>query len=62
MITLFQIDKSGGDIFEKDYSIVLILNKKEIYGVNIPKSIKDRLVNLFKKGELNINHYSEKEK
>ena len=62
MITLFQIDKSGGDIFEKDYSIVLVLNKKEIYGVNVPKSIKDSLVNLFKKGELNINHYSEKKK
>ncbi len=26
-ITLFQIDKSGGDIFEKDYSIVVIVNK-----------------------------------
>ncbi len=61
-ITLFQIDKSGGDIFEKDYSIVLVLNKNDIYGVNIPKSIKDRLVNLFKKGELNINHNSKKKR
>ena len=33
-----------------------------MYGVNIPKAIKDKLVNLFKKGELNINHYSEKKK
>jgi len=62
MINLFQIDKSGGDIFEKDYSIVLLLDKKEVYGVNIPKSIKDELVNLFKKGELNIDSYSEKKK
>ncbi|MBU2616758.1 MAG: hypothetical protein KKB79_02120 [Nanoarchaeota archaeon] len=61
-ITVFQIDKSGGDIFEKDYSIVLILNKKEVYGVNIPKKIKDELVNLFKKGELNINHNSKKKR
>jgi hypothetical protein len=62
MITLFQIDKSGGDIFEKDYSIVLVLNKEDVYGVNIPKKIKDPLVNLFKKGELNINRHSEKKK
>lgn len=61
-ITLFQIDKSGGDIFEKDYSIVLVLNQKEIYGVNIPKKIKDPLVAMFKKGELNINNKSDKQK
>lgn len=60
MVTLFQVDKSGGDIFEKDYSIVLIANKKEIYGVNIPKQIKDHLIYLFKKGDLNINSHSEK--
>jgi len=39
MITLFQIDKSGSDIFEKDYSIVLAANKKEVYGINIPQEI-----------------------
>lgn len=62
MITLFQVDKSGGDIFEKDYSIVLVLNKNNVYGVNIPKKIKDPLTHLFKKGELNINHHSEKKR
>jgi hypothetical protein len=62
MITLFQIDKSGSYIFEKDYSVVLVLNKERIYGVNIPKKIKDELVHLFKKGELNINHHSKKKK
>ncbi|MFH1187197.1 MAG: hypothetical protein V1697_03460, partial [Candidatus Levyibacteriota bacterium] len=62
MVTLFQIDKSGGDIFEKDYSIVLISNKKEIYGVNISKNVKDRLIYLFKKKELNIHAHSEKKK
>lgn len=61
-ITLFQIDKSGGDIFEKDYSIILILNRERVYGVNIPKKIKDELVHLFKKGELNINHNSKKKR
>jgi hypothetical protein len=55
MITLIQIDKSGGDLFEKDYSIVLVLNKKDIYGVNIPKEIKDNLVYLFRQGKFNID-------
>jgi len=62
MVTIFQIDKSGSDIFEKDYSIVLVVDKKYFYGVNIPEVIKDNLVNLFKKGELNINSYSDKKK
>ena len=62
MITLFQLDKSGGDIFEKDYSIVLVVNKEEIYGIHIPQEIKDRLMNLFKNNRLNINHQSEKKK
>lgn len=62
MITLFQVDKSGGDIFEKDYSIVLVVNKRGVYGVNIPQQIKDNLIYLFKKGELNINSYLEKKR
>jgi len=62
MITLFQIDKSGNDIFEKDYSMVLVVDKKDVYGINVPQAIKDELVNLFKKGDLNINHHSEKQK
>lgn len=62
MVTIFQIDKSGGDIFEKDYSVVLILNKEEVYGYNIPKSIKDNLIYQFKQGNLNINSHSEKKK
>ena len=62
MVTLIRIDKSGGDIFEKDYSIVLTLNKKEVYGVNILQKIKDSLVFDFKQGNLNINHTSDKKK
>lgn len=60
MITLFQVDKSGNDLFEKDYSIVLVLNKKEVYGVNIPQKIKDDLVSSFKKGELKITAPSDR--
>ncbi|MDO8460301.1 MAG: hypothetical protein Q7S74_04285 [Nanoarchaeota archaeon] len=52
MITLFQIDKSGRDIFEKDYSIALILNKKEIYGINVPQDVKDMITSLYKQGKL----------
>jgi len=61
-VTLFQVDKSGSDVFEKDYSLVLVLNKKDVYGVNIPQNIKDGLVYLFKSGGLNINHHSGKQK
>jgi len=61
-ITLFQTDKSGGDIFDKDYSVVLVLDKEKVYGVNIPKKVKDRMVHLFKIDELNINHSSKKKK
>ncbi len=61
MINLFQVDKSGNEIFEKDYSVVVILNKKHVYGTNIPQKIKDRVLNLFKTGALNINHHSEKQ-
>ncbi len=60
MITLFQVDKSGSDIFEKDYSISLIKDKKEVYGINIPQAIKDKLVHLFNTGTLNITSTSPK--
>ena len=38
MITMFQIDKSGGDIFEKDYSISLILIKKRFMEQIFPRA------------------------
>ncbi len=62
MITLFQIDKSGSDLFEKDYSVVLLLDKKVIYGVNIPQNVKDDLVSNFKRGKMNIFATSERRK
>lgn len=62
MITLFQIDKSGNEFFEKDYSIVVAVNKKEIYGINVPQKIKDEILCMFKSKKLNINHHSEKQR
>lgn len=52
MVNLLQVDKSGREIFEKDYSIVLVVNKKEVYGVNIPQSIKDRILYEYNSGHL----------
>lgn len=52
MITLFQVDKSGRDILDKDYSVVLIVNKREAYGVNISQEIKDAVSHEFNKGHL----------
>lgn len=60
MITLFQVDKSGRDIFEKDYSIALIVNKKKVYGINIPQEIKDRVMHEFREGKLWLGGKSEK--
>jgi hypothetical protein len=62
MINLLQVDKSGSDIFEKDYSIAVVLNKKEVYGINIPQKIKDDILNSFRTGKLNINHRNEKQR
>lgn len=62
MITLFQIDKSGRDIFEKDYSIVLIVNKEEIYGVNISQKLKDDLNYQYKNNFLKIEADSDPKK
>ena len=60
MITLMQIDKSGREIFEKDYSIALIKDKTKVYGVNIPQDIKDKLMHLFNTNQLKIKSISTK--
>ena len=51
---LLQIDKSGMKITDKDYSIVVLKDKKFAFGYNIPQMVKDRLKNDFKKGLLRI--------
>lgn len=61
-ITLIQLDKSGNDLFDKDYSVVLVLNKKQVYGINISQKIKDDVISCLKKGELRINAPTEKAK
>ena len=60
MISIFQIDKSGNEIFEKDYSIALVKDREKVYGINIPQSAKDRVSHLFNSGELNIESTSDK--
>lgn len=52
MITLFQIDKSGFEVFQKDYSISVVKNQEEVYGINLPQNLKDRLLHLFNTGQL----------
>lgn len=60
MITLIQADKSGSDVFEKDYSVIVVLNKKDVFGINLPQKIKDDLMSKLKKNELGIKAPSEK--
>lgn len=60
MINLFQIDKSGNDIFEKDYSIALVKDKMDVYGININQELKDKLVHLFRQHDFNIKSTSPK--
>jgi hypothetical protein len=62
MITLIQIDKSGRDIFEKDYSVVVVVDKKYVYGANISQKVKDKLISSFKQGHLKILKGSDKSK
>lgn len=62
MITLLQIDKSGGDLFDKNYSIVLIKDKKEAFGINIPEKTKNEILDFYRQGSLNIEANSEKNK
>jgi len=60
MITLFQIDKSGNEIFEKDYSIAVIVNRNEVYGINLVQNIKDSLLGLLYSGQLETKSETKK--
>src|SRR3989344_2855451 len=62
MITLFQIDKFGNDLFEKNYSVVLIVNQKQVYEINISQKIKEDLNYQFNNNLLNIKADSDKKK
>ena len=42
-IDVFEIDKSGFDLFNQDYSIIVVKNNKEVFGVNIPQRVRDNL-------------------
>jgi hypothetical protein len=49
---VLQIDKSGTDIFDKDYSIAIVKDYSSCYGINIPQSIKDKIMSEFNQGRL----------
>jgi hypothetical protein len=51
-ITLLQIDKSGRMIDQKNYSIVVVKNNEEVYGVNVPQQLKNRILDYYNKGYL----------
>lgn len=54
-IDIFEIDKSGQDILERDYSISVVKNNKYVYGYRISQKQRDILVNEFKSGLFKIN-------
>ncbi len=53
-IALFQIDKSGRDVFDKDYSIQMVVNKNIFYGINISQRLKDEIIHLYHTNRLGI--------
>lgn len=54
-VVLIDIDKSGSDFFEKDYSIAAIVNKEEVYGYKVTQKLKDRLLYLFRNNKLGLD-------
>lgn len=55
MITLFQIDKSGSEIFEKDYPLALVKNNQVIYGINLQSDLKKQIIDLYNKNQLGFD-------
>ncbi len=54
-IDLFEIDKSGYDVMERDYAIVVVKNNKLVYGYKINQKCRDDLVRELNQGHLGIN-------
>jgi len=55
-IDLFEIDKSGSDLLNRDYSVVVVKNNQTVFGYKIEQHVKDELTNQFRKGLLNISN------
>jgi len=53
-IDLFEIDKAGNHVLERNYSIIVVLNQKDVYGFCIPQYTQDILIGEFNKELLNI--------
>jgi hypothetical protein len=52
---LFEVDKAGDDVLNRDYSMVVVVNQKEVYGFRAPQAIQKALKEEFNKKLLNIN-------
>lgn len=55
-INLFEIDKAGNHVLERNYSIAVVLNQEEVYGFCVPQQIQDILINNFRKGLFKIKN------
>ena len=55
-IDLFEIDVAGNDALNKNFSVVVVLNQKEVYGFRVPVKILDQLTTEFNKGLLNLKN------
>lgn len=56
MASTFEIDVSGSDVFDRDFSIALIYNNYEKYGFKFKKHLQDTLIHNYKQGEYCINN------
>jgi len=54
-IIFIQIDKTGDDILNQGYSVIVAKNLKKIYYYRIPNKIKEKLIGEFHQGVFNID-------
>lgn len=44
MPDIFEIDVSGNDVFDRDFSIAIVYNNKKRYGFRFPKYLQDQII------------------
>lgn len=55
-LDLYEIDKSGSNPIEKDYSIAIVKDQKTVFGFSLPQRYIDRIVSDYNKGYLGLNN------